>query len=210
MLKVIGPGMGRTGTDSLRNALDILGVGPCHHMTVVRETADLIEPWTAIMNGETADWDSIFTGFGAQADWPGAFYWRELASHFPEAKIVLSVRSAESWYKSMTETILPFVAMKGRHLPPHRNDIAEWVGWMLDKEFAGRVADPEHAMAVYEAHNEAVQDEIDPDRLLVFPVGSGWEPLCAHLGLDVPDTPFPSGNSTADFRARVAANLRDY
>lgn len=209
MLKVIGAGMGRTGTESLRNALDMLGVGPCHHMTVVRENAEMIGPWMDVMNGAPPDWDALFDGFGAQTDWPGAFYWRELSEHFPDAKIILSVRSAESWYKSMTETILPFVAMKGRHLPPHRNDIAEWVAWMLDQTFDGRVLEPDHAMAVYDAYNQTVQETIAPERLLVFPVGSGWGPLCAHLGLEVPDAPYPSGNTTADFKQRIAANLRD-
>jgi len=209
MLKVIGAGLGRTGTESLRYALDMLGVGPCHHMTVVRENPELVPPWTAIMRGATPDWDAIFADFGAQTDWPGAFYWRELAEHFPDAKVVLSVRSAESWYKSMTETILPFVAMKGRHLPPHRNDIAEWTEWMLDQAFDGRIGDPDYGMAVFDAHNRAVEAEIDPDRLLVLPVGSGWAPLCAHLDVPVPDAPYPSGNTTADFQARVAANLRD-
>ncbi|MEM9779663.1 MAG: sulfotransferase family protein [Pseudomonadota bacterium] len=208
-LQILGAGMGRTGTDSLRNGLIQLGFDPCHHMFVLREDARHVPPWLAVARGEAApDWDGLLEGFQAQLDWPGAFYWRELSQHFPEAKVILTLRDAQSWYKSLASTILPFIAAKGRHLPPHRNQIAEISEIILDRTFEGRVLEPEHAMAVFDAHTQEVIAAIPPERLLVYPVGSGWEPLCQFLDCPVPDTSFPSGNSTKDFQDRVAANLR--
>lgn len=210
-LEVICVGMGRTGTESLRLALIELGFDPCHHMVELRAQPELVEPWREITaNGAGgADWSTIFEGFKAQADWPGAHYWREITRAYPDAKVILSVRSAKSWYKSFASTILPFMALKGRHDPPHRNDIAEICERMFAEAFDGRQEDPDYAMKCFETHNQAVIETIDADRLLVLPVGSGWVPLCKHLGVPVPDTPYPSGNTTADFNARIAANLVD-
>ncbi|MFQ6552279.1 sulfotransferase family protein [Aestuariibius insulae] len=208
-LSIICPGMGRTGTESLRLALIELGFGPCHHMVEIRARADLIDPWRAIQDGAEPDWPAIFEDFQSQADWPGATYWREITAAFPEAKVILSLRDADSWYKSLTKTILPFVAQKGQHSPPHRNDIAQWCETMFDRVFDGRVHDPDHAKSVFEAHNAAIIDEIPPERLLVYPVGSGWEPLCTFLKVPVPTTPYPSGNTTEDFNKRIAENLID-
>ena len=99
------------------------------------------------------------------------------------------------------------MALKGQHAPPHRNDIAESCERLFERDFDGRQDDPEHAKACYEAHNATVIADVPAERLLVLPVGSGWEPLCAHLGVPKPDLPYPSGNTTQDFNDRIAANL---
>lgn len=206
-LEIIGAGMGRTGTESLRKALMILGYDPCHHMYALREDAALVPPWHAIAHGGAPDWDQLFQGFRAQVDWPGAAYWRELTAHFPNAKVVLSLRDADGWYNSLASTILPFIDAKGRHAPPHRNQIAELTEALFDRIFDGRVRDADHAKSVFIAHNEAVTAAIPTDRLLVYPVGSGWGPLCDFVSRPIPDQPFPSGNTARQFQERVARNL---
>jgi Sulfotransferase domain len=91
-LRVIGAGFGRTGTHSLKLALEQLGFAPCHHMYEVRAHPEQLAFWQAAARGELPDWDEVFAGFAAQVDWPGARFWRELAEHFPHAKVILSVR----------------------------------------------------------------------------------------------------------------------
>ncbi|NSX53719.1 sulfotransferase family protein [Parasulfitobacter algicola] len=206
-LEIIGAGMGRTGTESLREALLHLGFGPCHHMVELRANGELVPSWLSVAQGETADWDALFVGYRSQADWPGAAYWRDLADHFPDAKVILTLRDADSWYASMTKTILPFIKAKGRHAPPHRNDIATFCELIFNRIFDGKINDPDHAKAVYEAHNASVIETIPSDRLLIYPVGSDWVPLCDFLGKPVPDVDFPSGNTTTQFQKRIADNM---
>ncbi|QPH55762.1 sulfotransferase family protein [Pontivivens ytuae] len=207
-LQIIGAGLGRTGTESLRNALIELGFAPCHHMYALRDDPVLVPPWHDVVCGGAApDWDALFAGFEAQVDWPGAAYWRETTRHFPEAKVILTLREAEAWWASLEQTILPFVALKGRHTPPHRNAIAELTETILQRLIGPDLTDRAAALSAFEAHNAAVRAAIPPERLLELPVGAGWAPLCAFLGVPVPDQPYPSGNTSAQFRERVARNL---
>ena len=195
-LAVIGAGFGRTGTLSMKAALEILGFGPCHHMTTVIEDAEQKRIWrAAAARGGEPDWNEVYAGFGSAVDWPTAYYWRELSQYFPDAKMLLTIRSAESWYASMTKTVANAIGVG--------NDPAS-VGVKLIGEgtFGGRIADREHAMAVYESHNAAVRAALPPERLLVFHVGDGWEPLCRFLDVPVPDVAFPQTNSTEEFTAR--------
>ena len=192
-LQVIGAGMGRTGTESLRRALEMLGLGPCHHMFALRDDPTLVPPWLAVAREEVApDWDALFEGFRAQVDWPGAAYWRETAAYFPDARVILSTRDADEWHASLAATILPFVAARGRHHPPHRNDMAELTERILAREL-GDPANPARAKAAFEAHDRRVRDTIAPERLLVYPVGAGWSPLCAFLGIARPRRALPLG-----------------
>ena len=195
-LKVIGAGFGRTGTDSMKRALEMLGFSPCHHMYEVLPRQDLYDAWVDVLNGDREpDWDRIFDGFEATVDWPSAHYWRELAAHFPEARILLTVRSAESWLASMDKTIL------NRMRP--ENDPTPMALALRARIFDDRIDDPEHIVAIYRRQIEEVQAAFGPDRLLTYDLGSGWEPLCAFLGVPVPDTPFPRGNTAEDFQVRA-------
>lgn len=194
-LEVIGAGMGRTGTLSLNFALEMLGVGPCHHMVDVNENAEQKKMWRAAGRGEGIDWELAYSGFRSAVDWPTAYFWRELAAFYPKARIILTRRSAESWYKSASNTIFS---------TGHSGDPASFgVAVIENKIFGGRVDDAEHCKAVYEAHNAAVIAEIPADRLLVYETGQGWGPLCAFLGLPVPDEPYPSTNTTENFRQKI-------
>jgi hypothetical protein len=199
-LEVIGPGFGRTGTNSLKLALEQLGFGPCHHMFEVRDNPHLLADWQAAARGEAVDWDQVFRGYRSQVDWPGARYWRELIRHFPRAKVVLSVRDADEWFDSVQATIAPFVAARGTHPAAHPNAIAEMAHQMIvEQVFDGRISDRAHATRIFRDHIAEVQAEVPAERLLTFDARDGWAPLCRFLGVAVPDAPFPKTNSSRQF-----------
>jgi hypothetical protein len=199
-LEIIGPGFGRTGTNSLKIALEHLGFGPCHHMFEVRDDPALLPGWEAAARGETMDWDKVFDGYRSQVDWPGALYWRELAQHFPKAKLILTVRDPDEWFDSVQATIVPFLAARGTHSSPHVNAIAEMGHRLIAVQvFDNRMSDRNHATRIFKEHVIEVQSEIPGDRLLTFDLRDGWRPLCEFLGVAVPDTPFPKTNSSKQF-----------
>ena len=204
-LKVVGAGFGRTGTLSLKIALERIGFGPCYHMMEVFPRPDHIARWHRLAFEQSMDWDEIFRGFHATVDWPAARWWREIAAHFPDAKVLLSVRDPEAWYKSVTDTI--YQPMKS----PAPDGVPELVRLqsemarkaILSETFDNRFEDKAHAIEVFQKHNQAVRDAIDPARLLVFDVREGWGPLCRFLEVPVPDEPFPRLNDTATFQAMM-------
>lgn len=199
-LEIIGPGFGRTGTNSLRLALEHLGFGPCHHMFEVRDSSRLLPDWQRAASGEPVDWDEVFAGYRSQVDWPGARYWRELTERFPTAKVVLSVRDPQAWFDSVQATIAPFIAARGSHPDAHINAIAEMAyQTIVAPIFDDRLSDRAHATRVFEQHIADVQATIPADRLLTFDPREGWAPLCAFLGAAVPDEPFPKTNSSRQF-----------
>lgn len=196
-LKIIGAGFGRTGTESMKRALEMLGYGPCYHMYEVMPEPTRYQTWLDLYDDRIApDWDAIFEGYQATVDWPACAYWRDLAAHFPEAKVLLTVRSAESWYASMEKTILTF--MRQHNDPP---GMAER---LAAKTFGGRVseADRDHIIDVFTRHNAEVQAAFGPERLLTYHLGSGWKPLCDFLDVPVPDAPYPRGNHAEAFHDR--------
>ena len=200
-LQVIGTGFGRTGTNSLKLALEQLGFGPCHHMFEVRDNPRLLPYWQAAARGEIPDWDAVFDGYAATVDWPAARFWREITAHYPEAKIVHSVRPEEDWIKSVHATIYPSMRDRANVKPGNRRDRLEMAHEIVvEQTFGGRLGDTDHALAVYRAHTEAVRETIPSDRLLVYDVAKGWDSLCAFLGVSVPPTPFPRTNTTSEFR----------
>ncbi len=200
-LSVIGVGVGRTGTYSLKLALEALGLGPCHHMeAVLHDLNGQVPLWVSAAGGK-ADWPSIYKGFNSAVDWPTATYFRELRAAYPKAKFILSVRSFESWAESYSETI--FAGLSGRNdAPPERHawldmviDVSAKAGFSLGLDKAGLAR-------AFEAHIHAVKAAIPADQLLVYEVKQGWEPLCAFLGVPVPDKPFPRSNDREEFIAR--------
>jgi hypothetical protein len=199
-LEIIGPGFGRTGTNSLKLALEHLGFGPCHHMFEVRDNPELLPDWEAAARGEPVDWDRVFRGYRSQVDWPGARYWRELARHFPEAKVILTVRDPDAWFDSVQATIVPFIAARGTHPSPHVNAIAEMAHQTIVVPiFNNRLTERDYATRVFREHITAVKAEIPAHRLLVFDLREGWRPLCHFLEAEVPDIPFPKTNSSKEF-----------
>jgi Sulfotransferase domain len=199
-LEIIGPGFGRTGTNSLKIALEQLGFGPCHHMFEVRDHPEQLPAWQAAARGEKVEWSRVFHGYRAQVDWPGARYWRELVQHYPEAKVILTVRDPDAWFDSVQATIAPFVAARGQHPLPHVNAIAEMVQQAIALQvFDDRLFDRQHATSVFRDHIAEVQAIVPAERLLTFDVRQGWAPLCAFLGAKMPDMAFPRTNSSQQF-----------
>jgi hypothetical protein len=199
-LEVIGPGFGRTGTNSLRRALELLGFGPCHHMYELGDHAEQLPNWEALARGEAVDWDEVFAGYHAQVDWPGARFWRELCAYYPDAKVVLSVREPQGWYDSMEKTIVPHLERCGASDDESQNPRLLMNYELISRQtFAGRISERAYAIDRFNAHIAEVQAEITPERLLTFDVREGWGPLCAFLGVGVPDAPFPNTNNTKDF-----------
>ena len=200
-LKVIGAGFGRTGTHSLKLALETLGFSPCHHMYEVRDNPGQLPLWQAAVRGETVDWDLAFQGYQAQVDWPGSRFWKQLSHHFPKAKVILTVRDPDVWFKSLMATVYPSITI-GRQIDPnpHTRAAADMIYQTVHQQlFGGRMDDRDHVLKVYHAHIAEVQATIPPERLLTFDVNQGWAPLCDFLGVGVPATEFPRTNSTADF-----------
>lgn len=194
-LSVIGAGFGRTGTHTLNLALEQLGFGPCHHMEDVIASPEQTALFRAAGRGEKVDWDAVYAGYKSAVDWPTAFFWRELAAHFPAAKIILTVRNSEEWYKSAKATI--FNTM-GETADPASFGRAVIFG----KVFGGNVEDETHVIEVLEQHNAAVMNAFPPSRLLVYQVADGWPKLCSFLDVPVPAEPYPHSNTTAEFAGR--------
>lgn len=199
-LSVIGAGFGRTGTLSLKLALEQLGFGPCYHMVDVVANPPFAGYWEALADGKAADWEMIFAGYTASVDWPGAAYYSQLAAHYPDAKVILTLRDAGAWYASIHNTI--FNALRGAaKAGGEQGRMSQRL--IAQRTFGGNLEDREHAIAVYERHNAEVKRMISADRLLVYDVAQGWGPLCGFLGAPVPATAFPKTNTVEDFKQRL-------
>jgi Sulfotransferase domain len=213
-MRLIGAGLPRTGTLSQKVALEMLGLAPCYHMVNVLADLDQAQPWRRALDGDV-NWEEIFNGFPATVDWPGSFFYRELAEFFPDAKVLLSVRDAEAWERSMRQTIwgLFYGDMLIRDLSVARCRVdPKWRGYieMMEEMWeksglisAGAATTPESMHSAMERFNREVQETIPSDRLLVWSVADGWEPLCEFLELPVPDTPFPHLNDSKVFGERI-------
>ncbi|GAA2620220.1 sulfotransferase [Actinomadura fulvescens] len=221
-MKVIGAGFGRTGTRSLKAALETLGFGPCYHMSEVIAEPHRVRQWLDVGEGRGSDWDEVFAGYQAAVDWPAASYWRELAEHYPGSKVILTVRDPARWYASVSETIFAGALAERRRLPLRRRLVRRLVrlrspdfalyprmarATFIDRVFDGRIDDQEHVTAVFERHIAEVKATIPPERLLVFEAGDGWGPLCAFLGVPVPAEPYPQVNERAAFRRKRPRRL---
>jgi len=202
-LKIIGTGFERTGTNSLKLAIELLGFGPCHHMFEVRDDPNQLPFWQQAARGEMSDWDAVFADYSACVDWPAARFWRELCAHFPNAKVLHSVRTEEGWIKSVHATIYPAMAKRLELEPgPYRDRMEMAYEIVVNQTFGGRLDDREHARSVFRKHGDAARRTIPAERLLVYDVKDGWEPLCDFLDVPAPDAPFPRTNLAAEFQRR--------
>ncbi len=203
-LQVIGAGMPRTGTLSLKTALEQLGFGPCHHMTEVFAHPEQWPHLERLGDGGAVEWEDIFGAYRSCTDAPGVFFWRELSQRYPDAKVILTERDADRWYDSMAATIFSSRHRQSLDTSPVGAVIAKLArrGWPdRDQQMSSGPPSREAMIRMFEAHNAAVRAEIAPERLLVYQVAQGWGPLCAFLGVPVPDTSFPHVNNTDDFHA---------
>ena len=204
-LDVIGAGYGRTGTLSLKTALELLGFGPCHHMTEIINDMDRQAPmWNRVADGNERDWEMVFASYRSTVDWPGCHYYAELADAYPDARVILTVRDSRQWYASMKDTILKVrsgllmrLLLKVSRFP------MRFALKIILKQTFGYKLDETHVIAAFDRHIAEVQRRIPAERLLVFDVRQGWEPLCAFLGVPVPETPFPRTNDREMFASRA-------
>lgn len=201
-LSIIGAGFGRTGTLSLKLALEQLGFGRCYHMTEVFSLPAAPGQFERAAMGEPVDWDEVFKGYGATVDWPACAFYHELAAAYPAAKVILTVRDAESWFRSTQETIFEGLEEMVKDTASPWARMAKRV---IYDRFDGRIHDRATCIAVFEAHNAAVKAAFPKERLLVYEAREGWGPLCAFLGEAVPATPFPKVNTREDFRKMLAS-----
>jgi len=193
-LKLIGAGFGRTGTDSMRSALNYLGFGPCHHMRELIENAHHHQIWRAAVASGSQDWDQLLGGYGSCVDWPTAHYWRELMSAFPQANVLLTWRDPESWWASFERTIRPLL------LDDPETEATAPGSQLIKGRVFGYNLEKDHCISVYEENTAAVKALVPPNNLLIYELGDGWEPLCEFLGVGTPQVDFPNRNNTADFQ----------
>lgn len=196
-LDVIGAGFGRTGTTSLKFALEQLGFSRCHHMSELLSHPEQSPFWERAAAGEAIDWEALLAGYRATTDWPACHFYRTLAERYPRAKVILTVRDPSRWFASTQATIFNAEFLAATVDRPSGGFVRDAIFSVFD----GRMHDREHMIEVYERHNAEVRRVIAPERLLVYQAGQGWEPLCRFLGVPVPSEPFPRVNTTEDFVA---------
>jgi hypothetical protein len=217
-LKVIGAGFGRTGTTSLKVALETLGFAPCYHMTEVFANPRHAETWRSAWRGEPVDWDAILGPYQAAVDWPACAFYAELMDCYPDAKVILTVRDPDRWYESTRSTIYEMSRVIAGSRTSRvafglgslfafggfvRGDAGEEIIWK--GTFDGRFEDKSYAIGVFEKHDEEVRRRVPSERLLVYEVKQGWRPLCEFLGVPEPDEPFPRLNDAAGMRRGIRA-----
>jgi hypothetical protein len=201
-LKVIGSGLGRTGTMSTKLALQQLGY-PCHHMAEVFMRPETVPLWVEAGKGRP-DWDAIFDGYLAMVDHPGCAYWRQLMDHYPDAKVLHTVRDPDKWFDSTQATIFSPGSLEA----PREGPMGEFFD-QLRAFYGGDMHHRAFMTDFFRRHTEAVVAAVPKERLLVFNVAEGWEPLCRFLGVPVPEGPFPRENTTEQFQARLAGGPVD-
>lgn len=201
-VKIIGASMWRTGTVSLKAALERLTNQPCHHMTELIKHPATIPTWSQAVHSGVADWNFLLNGYSACLDWPSMAFWKELSQFYPDAKILLSTRDPEEWWKSIEQTVLQSAPTRQTARTPWELLVVD----LFEKKFVGRKPTKQQALNAYNQHNEEVRRHIAPNRLIEWTFTDGWRPLCDALNLPVPKTDFPHLNTTADYRQKNHLN----
>lgn len=211
MIKIIGAGLGRTGTKSLQEALIQLGFNKCYHMGELFLNPHGVQYWKEASRKGDTEWNDLFAGYQAIVDFPGAMFYKELVTQYPDAKIILTERDPETWYESAKRTVYVFKpslkSMLRLLVNAPFNSVARniiRVGKFNEKAiwgdfFEGKFEDKEFAISKFVAHNEEVKKSIPSDKLLVFQSAQGWGPICDFLNLPIPEMPYPTSNSRQSF-----------
>ncbi len=214
-MKIIGAGFGRTGTTSLKLALEKLGFGKCYHMEELLKNPEGVKYWQKAFNEKKVDWENLFITYQSIVDFPGALYYKELADYYSHSKIILTIRDPEEWYHSVYSTIFSFdpgpliklkmVLMMPFSTPARKlfqvimfNNKSTW-----EKYFEGNFKDKKYAIQRFNDHIEEVKNYIPKERLLIFECKEGWEPLCDFLNVEIPTEPYPNSNKQEDFHVRA-------
>ncbi|MFY0405421.1 sulfotransferase family protein [Solicola sp. PLA-1-18] len=200
VIRLIGAGLPRTGTSSLREALRHVLGAPVYHMSEALAHPEHAPTWVAALQGHPPVWDNFLTGYVAGVDAPFSNCWRELAEAYPDAPVLLSRRATpETWYRSMAATVLPRTRAM---VSGGDGDPTAAIFGLIFAELAVDIDDPQAMTAGYERWLAQVRSEISPSRLVEWQPGDGWTPICRALDVPVPEFDFPHVNSTADYRAR--------
>ncbi len=203
-LEIIGAGFGRTATNTLKISLEQLGFDKCYHMYEVFERPHHASEWLKAARGEAVDWETLFEGFKSGVDWPLSFFWRELSETYPEAKIILSLRDPEAWYKSFSSTIAHTLT---NEMPDENHPLYQALIMakeiVVQKTFGGNIHDKDHVIEIYNRNTEEVKAAFGPDRLLVYDAKEGWGSLCAFLDCLIPSEPMGVTNTTEEFQGRA-------
>jgi hypothetical protein len=213
-IQIIGAGFGRTGTASLKLALEQLGYDKCYHMSELIQHPEQVIYWQTLQAGNQPDWNELFKGYKATVDFPGCMYYKQIMARYPDAKVILTIRDADKWWQSANDTIYRatqdttmrrLLNIIGLFVPKLRKmgkvfEFARITIW--EKMFRGKFEDKEFAKATFNKFNEEVLASVPKDKLLVFEVKQGWEPLCTFLNVPVPAEPFPKVNDTEEFNNR--------
>ena len=200
---MIGAGYPRTGTSSLKLALEQLGFGRCHHMREIIMDPASAALWVQAAGGHP-DWERIFEGYQSCTDAPGCSFWRELADYYPDAKVLLSVRDPNDWFDSTQATVFSDQMLGMQSGSPMEGFFAK----VVTREFGDHIHDRDFMLAQFERRKQEVIAAIPAPRLLVYDAREGWAPLCAWLGVPVPETPFPHSNTReemASLRATISS-----
>jgi hypothetical protein len=195
---VVGAGLPRTGTHSLKLALEELLGGPCYHMIEIpTHPFDLGAEWRLALAGGAPDWDRFLQGYAASVDWPASMFWGKLSDANPDAIVLLSTRdSPRTWWESAEATFLPLAR---RSLDPGWEEGADLAALMERFAETPEWNHPDVLMRAYERHNARVRSSVPPDRLVDWQARDGWEPICRALGLPVPHEAFPWTNRREDW-----------
>lgn len=199
---------------SLKVALERLGFAPCYHMTELFKHPSHGKFWEKAVHGEPVDWREVFRDYGSAVDWPACSFYKELMEEYPDAKVILTIRDPVRWHESVMKTIYnagnpdagsPFFALVG-FFAPRMKRTGRMAGELIWRgTFDGRFEDKEYATSVFERRNKEVRENVPPEKLLVYEMKEGWEPLCRFLDVPVPDEPFPKLNDAATFRRMILA-----
>jgi Sulfotransferase domain len=211
-LQVIGVGLHRTGSLSVKVALERLGFGPCYHGFEYVGRADQLAAWQEAFDRDgDVDWRRIFDEYRSAIDWPTIYFWDRVVEAHPQAKVLLTVRDSASWYDSHVASLQAIAELEDSGLVPDDPGHRALLLRALSATFSDRLFDRGHAIQVFDAHYRRVRETVPAERLLVYRPSDGWDPLCRFLGVDVPDEPFPRVNGRAEFRDnayRAAARVQ--
>ena len=206
-LQVIGAGFGRTGTSSLKTALEFLGFGPCYHMFEVANEPYHVDLWNQANKGEDINWQKLFEEYRSAVDWPVCAFLEELIDIYPAAKVILTYRDPSEWYESACATIFNFMEIGMRHPDPEARKQIEMIRQLiLDGVFAGKYKNRDYAIYIYNKHIEKIDKLVPAERLLKYKVTQGWEPLCHFLDVPIPSVPFPWLNDRRSFNIKTLFN----
>lgn len=192
-MEVIGVGMGRTGTTSIQRALEELGYRAYNFESIMRE--DHFDAWRRLAEGiEDPDWSTLFRGYDASISWPACFFYEELMEAYPGAKFILTTRDPERWAESVARVSKIIATVRKARFIPRARRMAALMDALIVPVLGSMPVEKERAIPAFERHNAAVEAYIPPEKLLVYEVKDGWDPLCGFLGKPIPDVPFPYEN----------------